>query len=169
MSAPRVEGMLTNDELARLVDEDEIDTVLVVFTDMYGRFLGKRLDAGFFLESAGEEGTHACNYLLTVDMEMEPVAGYDFANWERGYGDFHLAPDLSTLRVASWLERISTPRFSTCAGRRHSRSHVARGFLCSTCWSAATTFRAWIHQVTCSHSARHVRQSGAWRLSCTSA
>jgi glutamine synthetase len=107
MSESQVEGMLTSDELARLVDEDEIDTVLVVFTDMYGRFLGKRLDAGFFLESAGEEGTHACNYLLTVDMEMEPVPGYEFANWERGYGDFHLVPDLSTLRVASWLERTA--------------------------------------------------------------
>jgi len=32
--------MLTLDELARLVESDDIDTVTVVFTDLYGRFMG---------------------------------------------------------------------------------------------------------------------------------
>jgi glutamine synthetase len=40
-------------------------------------------------------------------MEMEPVPGYRFANWEKGYGDFHLVPDFETLRVASWLDRTA--------------------------------------------------------------
>ncbi len=102
-----IAGMLTVDQLARMVGEGQIDTVQVVFTDLYGRFLGKRFDAEFFLSSVAREGTHACNYLLTVDMEMEPVPGYDFANWEKGYGDFHLVPDLSTLRHISWLERTA--------------------------------------------------------------
>jgi glutamine synthetase len=100
-----VQGMLTLDELAARVADGSIDTVLVVFTDHYGRFMGKRFDAEFFVEDIHTQGTHACNYLLTVDMEMEPVPGYRFANWERGYGDFHLVPDLATLRVASWLDR----------------------------------------------------------------
>ena len=64
------QGLLHLDELRALVRRDEIDTVLVVFTDLYGRFMGKRFDAGFFLESAARDGTHCCNYLLTVDMEM---------------------------------------------------------------------------------------------------
>jgi len=38
---------------------------------------------------------------------MEPVPGYEFANWELGYGDFHLVPDMTTLRVASWLEKTA--------------------------------------------------------------
>ena len=97
--------MLTPKELGKRVEADEIDTVLVMFTDSYGRFMGKRCDARFFLENVLKEGTHACDYLLTVDMEMEPVPGYDFANWEKGYGDFHLVPDLATLRVADWLEK----------------------------------------------------------------
>ena len=62
------------------------------------------IPAGFFLESAADAGTHGCDYLLTTDMEMEPVPGYDFANWERGYGDVHLVADLSTMRRLSWLE-----------------------------------------------------------------
>jgi glutamine synthetase len=69
--------------------------------------MGKRFDAGFFVEDCLDHGTHGCDYLLTVDMEMEPVAGYRYANWELGYGDFHLVPDLATLRLAGWTERAA--------------------------------------------------------------
>ena len=100
-------GFLTLKQLAALVKNDEIDTVLIAFTDLYGRLMGKRFDAAFFLECAATHGTHCCDYLLTVDMEMTPVTGYRLANWERGYGDFHMAPDLPTLRVASWLEKTA--------------------------------------------------------------
>lgn len=102
-----VTGMLTLETLADAVYHGAIDTVLVVFTDLYGRFMGKRFDADFFLADTALHGTHACDYLLTVDMEMEPVPGYDYANWERGYGDFHLVPDLETLRYAAWLDRTA--------------------------------------------------------------
>jgi glutamine synthetase len=81
-----------------------IDTVVVAFTDHYGRLVGKRFDARFFCERAIGEGTHACDYLLTVDMEMEPTPGYEFASWEQGYGDVHLVPDLTTLRRAGWTD-----------------------------------------------------------------
>jgi glutamine synthetase len=99
--------MLSVEELTGLVAGDEIETVLAVFTDHYGRLLGKRFDAEFFLDDIVAEGAHACNYLLTTDMEMTPVPGYNYANWELGYGDFHLLPDLNTLRLASWLEKTA--------------------------------------------------------------
>jgi len=105
MTVPQ--GLLTSSELAELVTAETIDTVLVAFTDLYGRLVGKRFDASFFVEQIENSGTHACDYLLTVDMEMTPVAGYRFSNWERGYGDFHLVPDLTTLRVATWLDRTA--------------------------------------------------------------
>jgi glutamine synthetase len=93
------------DELAKRVKEGGIETVLVGFTDHYGRLLGKRFDAEMFVAEIAKGGAHACDYLLTVDMEMEPVPGYRFANWQLGYGDFHLVPDLATLREATWLEK----------------------------------------------------------------
>ncbi|MFP5332277.1 MAG: glutamine synthetase family protein [Acidimicrobiia bacterium] len=105
MGNPR--GMLSLAELSDLVAAEVIDTVVVGFTDHYGRVHGKRFDAAFFLEEVHDHGTHGCNYLLTVDMEMEPVPGYRYANWELGYGDFHMVPDLSTLRVADWLDRTA--------------------------------------------------------------
>ncbi len=99
----KVKGKLTIEELKAKVSSGEIETVIVGFSDHYGRLMGKRFDAEFFLESGMEKGTHGCDYLLTTDMEMEPIAGYEFANWEGGYGDFHLVPDLNTLRIADWL------------------------------------------------------------------
>ncbi|MAB79317.1 MAG: glutamine synthetase [Planctomycetes bacterium] len=100
-------GMLSAEDLQEHVSAGEIDTVLVVFPDLYGRLMGKRFDAEFFLEEVLSHGGHACDYLLTVDMGMNPVAGYHFANWEKGYGDVHLVCDIQTLRRASWLDRTA--------------------------------------------------------------
>lgn len=94
------------DELRTAVADGAVDTVVLAFTDLYGRLLGKRFDAGFFLDSI-DDGTHVCDYLLAIDMEMEPVSGYAFASWEQGYGDVHLVPDLSTLRHAAWTDRTA--------------------------------------------------------------
>ena len=81
-----------------------IDTVVSAFTDMQGRLMGKREHVDFFLEQSAQHGLESCNYLLGLDMEMDPQPGYEMASWERGYGDFHLKPDLSTLRRLPWLE-----------------------------------------------------------------
>jgi glutamine synthetase len=97
--------MLSVEELRAAVEDGSIDTVVVAFTDMQGRLMGKRLHGEFFVEEGiGEHGVEACNYLLANDMEMEPVPGYGIANWDQGYGDFALAPDVATLRRIPWLE-----------------------------------------------------------------
>jgi glutamine synthetase len=106
-NAPGRRGTLTLDELRERVARREIETVIVGFTDHYGRLMGKRYAGDVFVEETAHHGTHGCNYLLTTDMEMEPVAGYRFASWEQGYGDFHLVPDLGTLIVASWLDKTA--------------------------------------------------------------
>ena len=99
-------GMLDVEELPSAVEAGSIDTVILAFPDLYGRMLGKRLDASFFLTDVAG-GTHACDYLFTVDMEMEPVQGYKFSNWDGGYGDMHLVPDLKTMRKLTWLDRTA--------------------------------------------------------------
>src|SRR5690349_24507575 len=90
-------------DLKKDVAAGAIDTVLVAFPDMQGRMIGKRFQAEYFLEVANDE-THGCDYLLANDIDMEPVPGYDAANWEKGYGDFVMKPDVSTLMRATWLE-----------------------------------------------------------------
>ncbi|NDH88221.1 MAG: glutamine synthetase, partial [Actinobacteria bacterium] len=113
------------EELRVAVSTGEIDSVVVGFTDHYGRTMGKRFDAEFFLESCAEGGTHACDYLLTVDMEMEPVEGFAYANWERGYGDFHLVPDLGTLRPAGWTSGTAFVVCDVIDDRAHEQVAVA--------------------------------------------
>jgi glutamine synthetase len=103
----RVKGMLTLDELREEVEAGEIDTVLTAFTDMQGRLEGKRVNGEYFLEDTASHGIEGCNYLLALDMEMDPVPGYEMANWERGYGDFHLVPDFDSLRRIPWLDRTA--------------------------------------------------------------
>jgi glutamine synthetase len=96
--------VISLDELRNDVESGAIDTIVVAFTDMQGRLMGKRLHAEFFLEEAVEHGVEGCNYLLALEMEMDPVPGYALASWEQGYGDFRLEPDLGTLRRIPWLE-----------------------------------------------------------------
>jgi glutamine synthetase len=95
-------GTLTLDALKTLVSKGEIDTVLVACIDMQGRLMGKRFHAAFFCDG-GHTETHCCNYLLAVDMEMNTVPGYKSSSWEKGYGDYALRPDMSTLRLVPWL------------------------------------------------------------------
>jgi glutamine synthetase len=96
-------GNLTLEELNRLIDKREIDTVILAFADMQGRLVGKRVAARLFREDVAEHGAEACNYLLAVDVENNTVGGYDISSWETGYGDMVLVPDFDTLRHVPWL------------------------------------------------------------------
>ena len=96
-------GRLTLQGLEQAVAEGAIDTVLVAQTDMQGRLMGKRFQAEFFLAGAHRE-THACNYLLATDYEMETVPGFEATSWANGYGDYVMRPDLATLRRLPWLD-----------------------------------------------------------------
>ncbi len=96
-------GNLSFEELKARVANREIDTVIAAQTDMQGRLMGKRFQAEFFVEHAWQE-THGCNYLIATDMEMFTVEGYGATSWAKGYGDYVMKPDLSTLRLVPWLE-----------------------------------------------------------------
>jgi glutamine synthetase len=102
-----VPGNLRLEELERLVGGGDIDTVLVAFPDMQGRLVGKRVTGPFFLDRVAHGGMHACAYLLTVDVDMEPLPGYRLASWATGYQDSHAVCDLGTLRRIPWLEKTA--------------------------------------------------------------
>jgi glutamine synthetase len=99
--------MLTVDDLRTEAEAGSIDTVVTAFTDMQGRLEGKRINVSYFLDEVVRHGVEGCNYLLALDMEMDPVPGYEMANWEKGYGDFGIVPDLATLRRIPWLDRTA--------------------------------------------------------------
>jgi glutamine synthetase len=93
---------MTLPQLKSLVRSGSIDTVLVALPDPFGRLVGKRFRAEVFLDSVAKHGTHGCNYLLTVNLEMDPLDGFKVASWDTGFGDFALRPDLDTLRLLPW-------------------------------------------------------------------
>jgi glutamine synthetase len=97
--------VLTLKELEQAVSDGSIDTIVVAFTDMQGRLMGKRVQGKFFVDGGiADHGIEGCNYLLALEMEGDPVPGYQMASWERGYGDFTAKPDLASLRRIPWLE-----------------------------------------------------------------
>src|SRR5882672_2106005 len=98
---------MTPHELKDRIKKGHIDTVLTVFPDMAGRLMGKRVTGRFFVDEVMAGGMHACAYLLTVDMEMEPLPGFASASWGSGYQDFKALPDFSTLRRIPWLEKTA--------------------------------------------------------------
>ncbi|UYM07319.1 glutamine synthetase family protein [Solicola gregarius] len=104
MDTPRHnDRYLTLPDLEGRIRAGEIDTVIVAFTDMQGRLQGKRLHAAYFLDHVVDDGTEGCNYLLTVDVDMNTVAGYEMTSWEKGYGDMEFVLDFDTIRVLGHL------------------------------------------------------------------
>jgi glutamine synthetase len=99
MNELRNDRHLSVHDLRRRINEGEIDTVVVAFTDMQGRLQGKRMHAMYFANHVLEHGTEGCNYLLAVDIDMNTVDGYAISSWERGYGDFEFQLDPRTIRL----------------------------------------------------------------------
>jgi glutamine synthetase len=93
---------MTIETLAERITSGNIDTILLAVPDKCGRLVGKRFTAENFLEAALEHGTHACNYLLAVDINMDPQDGYSVVSWDQGFGDFAMKPDRSTVRLLPW-------------------------------------------------------------------
>jgi glutamine synthetase len=125
MSEGAVPGMLTREQLVDEIERGDIETVLAAFPDMYGRLMGKRITGHFFRDRIAEGGMDVCAYLLTVDMEMDPVPGYAFASWEEGYGDVHVVPDFATLRRAAWLPKTALILCDLYTEREHQPVAVA--------------------------------------------
>ena len=97
---------ITLEELVRQTKAGEVDTVIIAIADLQGRLMGKRLTGPYFLDHV-DEGLHACDYLLAMDIDNEPLPGFKFTNWGTGYGDMHGHPDLSTIRRLPWLEKTA--------------------------------------------------------------
>jgi glutamine synthetase len=97
-----IEHGRTGEEMLRRIEVGGLDTVVLAMTDMQGRLQGKRCDAKFFTSHVVPHNAEGCNYLLAVDVDMRTVDGYALTSWDKGYGDFVLRPDLSTLRTIPW-------------------------------------------------------------------
>lgn len=113
----------TFDDLNRLIDKGDVETVVCAMPDLWGRLVGKRLTAKNFKDAAlGAEGLHASLYLFCVDMDMDPRPGYALTSWDKGFQDCALKPDLSTIRLLPWVAKTA---FVLCDAVDHHGDLVA--------------------------------------------
>jgi glutamine synthetase len=98
---------LSLEQLKSKIADGSVDTVLVAFPDNQGRLVGKRVMGQYFLDTVAEGSVECCNYLLAVDVHMNPLPGYRSFDWEEGFGDLSAVPDLATLRMVPWIERTA--------------------------------------------------------------
>ena len=103
------EGMLSLEALRDAVAGDTVDTVVVGFTDHYGRLVGKRFDARILPRGGGRRTARTpATTCSPPTWRWSRSRATDFANWELGYGDFHLVPDLGHAAAwPSWLDRTA--------------------------------------------------------------
>ena len=91
------------EQLKAKIKSGAIDTVVVAFPDIFGRLSGKRFTGTFFLDAVAKHGTHACSYLITQNLDQDPWEDFPLANWDKGFADFHVVPDLGEIRLTPWL------------------------------------------------------------------
>ena len=119
-------GNLTVEQLNAAIAAGEIDTVIVAFADAQGRLVGKRVSARFFQEEVLPHGAEACNYLLSVDVDMNTVDGYAMSSWETGYGDMMLLPDVGDAPPHPVAPGHAPSSWPTSRGRAASPSSSRR-------------------------------------------
>ena len=98
---------MDNATLKQLIDEGKIEYVKIGGADIEGVWRGKRVAARFFLDSLAD-GFAQCDVLYGWDIAENVLLGLAFSNWERGFADLVMKPDLSTFALVPWEEKVAS-------------------------------------------------------------
>ncbi|OGO47154.1 MAG: hypothetical protein A2W34_04490 [Chloroflexi bacterium RBG_16_64_32] len=90
-------------DAAELLRQHNVETVRIGGADLDGVYRGKRVSADHFL-AAAEEGFPQCDVLFGWDIQDEVIGSLPYSNWETGFADIVMRPDLSTLAAVPWEE-----------------------------------------------------------------
>jgi glutamine synthetase len=91
----------------QLLEAHSIDTVKIGGADFDGIYRGKRLPADVFLDGI-EHGYAQGDVLFGWDIAEQLVPGLRFTNWDTGYADLRMRPDLATFRPVPWEPGVAT-------------------------------------------------------------
>ena len=94
-------------EVKQLIDSGKVEYVKIGSPDIEGVYRGKRVAAQHFL-NAIEDGFAQCDVLFGWDIAENVLPNLKFSNWERGFADIVMKPDLSTFAVVPWEENVSS-------------------------------------------------------------
>ncbi len=93
--------------IRQLIDEGKIEYVKIGAPDIDGVWRGKRVASRFFLESL-EDGFAQCDVIFGWDIAENVLPNLKFSNWERGFADVVMKPDLSTFVLVPWEENVAS-------------------------------------------------------------
>jgi glutamine synthetase len=94
-------------EIKHLIEDGTVDYVKIGTSDIEGVYRGKRVAARHFLHSL-EEGFAQCDVLFGWDIGEVVLPNLNFSNWERGFADIVMKPDLSTFAIVPWEEHVAS-------------------------------------------------------------
>src|SRR5438552_14866304 len=94
-------------DITRLIEEGKIEYIKIGAPDIEGVYRGKRVAARHFLNSL-EEGFGQCDVLFGWDIGEVVLPNLKFSNWERGFADIVMKPDLSTFAMVPWEENVAS-------------------------------------------------------------
>ncbi len=94
-------------EIKRLIAEGKLEYIKIGAPDIEGVYRGKRVAAQHFLHSL-EEGFGQCDVLFGWDIAEVVLPNLKFSNWERGFADIVMKPDLATFALVPWDEHVAS-------------------------------------------------------------
>ena len=94
-------------EITRLIEEGKVEYVKIGAADIEGVYRGKRVAARHFLNSL-EDGFAQCDVLFGWDIGEVVLPNLKFSNWERGFADIVMKPDLSTFAIEPWEDHVAS-------------------------------------------------------------
>jgi glutamine synthetase len=107
---PNLSGALV-EEVRRQIRDRGLETVVVGYSDLYGVLRGKHVPAEYFAKDPNRRFEFA-EFIYSIDLASEIITrppGHTgwWPSWETGFADFDVLADLSTFRVAPWLDRTA--------------------------------------------------------------
>ncbi len=94
-------------EITRLIEAGNVEYIKIGAADIEGVYRGKRVAAQHFLNSL-EDGFAQCDVLFGWDIGEVVLPNLKFSNWERGFADIVMKPDLSTFAVEPWEDHVAS-------------------------------------------------------------
>ena len=94
-------------EITRLIEEGKVEYVKIGAADIEGVYRGKRVAARHFLNSL-EDGFAQCDVLFGWDIGEVVLPNLKFSNWERGFADIVMKPDLDTFAIEPWEDHVAS-------------------------------------------------------------
>ncbi len=94
-------------DIKNLVAEGKVEYIKIGVPDIDGVFRGKRVAARYFLDACAD-GFAQSDVLFGWDIAENVVPNLKVSNWERGFGDFVMEPDLATFALVPWEENVAS-------------------------------------------------------------